>query len=123
MNKAFLMGNLTKDPEIKYTNSNKAYLRGSLAVNSTRSKDKSAEFFSFIMWDKTAELVARYCNKGSKILIEGHLQTSTYEKNGSKVYAVDIVATSVEFAGGRKKSPAKDDDFDGEPINPDDMPF
>lgn len=123
MNKVFLLGNLTRDPELKYASSGKAYVRGSLAVNA-RTKDKPAEFYNFVLWDKTAELVAKYCNKGSKILIEGHLQTSTYEKNGVKHNAIDIIATSVEFAGGSgKKSPAKDNGWEGEPIDESDTPF
>jgi len=152
MNKIFLSGNLTRDPEIRYTQSGKAYARMGIAVRRPYSKDKDAvDFFNLVAWEKTAEFCGKYFQKGSRVLVEGRLQTSTYEnKDGVKVNAVDIMVDNVEFAdskrqnsgGGedyaprrqndndysnrREPAPPKrndDDYFRGEPIDPDDTPF
>lgn len=110
LNKVILSGNLTRDPEVRYTQNGKAYARCSVAVNRPFSKD-TVDFFNVIAWEKTAEFLGKYFKKGSRILIEGRLQTSTYEKNGSKVTAVDILIEQAEFADSKKKA-ASDDDGD-----------
>lgn len=123
MNKVFLRGNLTRDPELKYTQSGKAYVRGSIAVNHARSKNKEAEFYTFIAWEKTAEFLAKYFRKGTCLIIEGHLQTSKYKnKDGVEVSTVDVVVENVEFGGGRKTD--GDKEFpNSTPIDDDDIPF
>ena len=138
MNKVFLSGNLTRDPEVRYTQSGKSFARMGIAVRRPFSKDKDAvDFFNLVAWEKTADFCGRYMTKGTRILVEGRLQTSSYEnKDGVKVYAVDVVVDNIEFAGGKrqddgggyqKREPArpKNDDYDfgGEPIDPDDTPF
>lgn len=148
MNKVFLSGNLTRDPEIRYTQAGKAYARMGIAVNRPFSKDKAVDFFNLVAWDKTADFCGRYLTKGSRVLVEGRLQTSSYEnKDGVKVNAVDVMVDNIEFAGSkrqdsdensggrpsgnddypsnRKYAPPKrnDDDFGGEPIDPEDTPF
>ena len=151
MNKVFLSGNLTRDPEVRYTQSGKAYARMGIAVNRPFSKEKVVDFFNLVAWDKTAEFCGRYLLKGSRILVEGRLQTSNYEnKDGVKVNAVDIMVDNIEFAGSRPagdgggkpsdnnygkrdnydsnrdSAPKRNndyDDFGGEPIDPDDTPF
>lgn len=102
MNKVFLSGNLTRDPEVRYTQNGKAYARMGLAIN-RRYKDKeTVEFFNLVAWEKTAEFCGRYLLKGSRVLVEGRLQTSSYEnKDGVKVNTVDIVIENIEFAGAR----------------------
>ena len=102
MNKVFLSGNLTRDPEVRYTQTGKAYARMGIAIN-RRYKDKeSVDFFNLVAWEKTAEFCGRYLGKGSRVLVEGRLQTSTYEnKDGVKVNAVDIMVDNIEFAGSR----------------------
>lgn len=119
MNKVILSGNLTRDPELKTTNSGKTYVRGSIAVNHARSKNTPTDFYNFVAWENTAEFLGKYFSKGSRILIEGRLQTSKYKnKDGVEITATDIVIENVEFAGSKKKAA---DDFDGEPV--DDTPF
>lgn len=127
MNKVILMGNLTKDPELRYTQSGKAFMRVGIAVRRPFSKEKDAtDFFNLVAWEKTAEFFGRYLAKGSKVLIEGRLQNNDYtDKNGVKHYAVDVIVENVEFAGGKaeKKSDEEKSEFDGTPVNDDDMPF
>ena len=147
MNKVFLSGNLTRDPEIRYTQAGKPYARMGIAIN-RRYKDKeSVDYFNLVAWDKTAEFCGRYLHKGSRVLVEGRLQTSNYEnKDGVKVNAVDITVDNIEFADNKRSTSGDDnnsapantsyqerrqptppkktyDDFGGEPIDPDDTPF
>lgn len=154
MNKVFLSGNLTRDPEVRYTQTGgRAYARMGIAIN-RRYKDKeSVDFFNLVAWEKTAEFCGRYLRKGSRVLVEGRLQTSSYEnKSGVKVNTVDIVVDNIEFAGSKQQGdgggdssfdrppdnrgsdsygerdsapPKKHDDYfgGGEPIDPDDTPF
>lgn len=102
MNKVILMGNLTRDPEVKHTQSGKAWARVGIAVNRPFAKD-SVDFFNLVAWDKTAEFLGKYFVKGQKTLIEGRLQTSTYKnKDGVEVNSVDVIVENVEFAGSKR---------------------
>lgn len=129
MNKVFLTGNLTREVEVRYTQSGKAFARCGIAVKRPFSKDKDIDFFNLVAWEKNAEFLGKYMQKGSRVLIEGRLQTSSYEdKQGVKHNDVEVVVDNVEFAGGKrdtsdapKRKPK--DDFDGEDVNPDDTPF
>ena len=123
MNKVFLSGNLTKTPEVKHTNSDKIFVRVGLAVKRQFSKDKDAvDFFNLVAWEKTAEFMTKYFSKGSRVLIEGRLQTSSYEnKNGDKVTSVDVLIEQIEFADSKKKTAA--DDLGGTPVDDEDTPF
>lgn len=123
MNKVFLSGNLTKVPEVRYTQSGKAYAKVGVAVKRPFAKDKDAvDFFNLVAWERTAEFLGKYFKKGSRILVEGRLQTSSYEKDGVKHNSTEVLIESIEFAGGDKKK-SSNDDFDGEPVDPDDTPF
>ena len=104
MNKVFLSGNLTRDPEVRYTQTGKAFTRMGIAVRRPYSKDKDVvDFFNLIAWEKTAEFCGRYFMKGSRVLVEGRLQTSSYEnKDGVKVNAVDIMIDNIEFADSKR---------------------
>ena len=115
MNKIFLSGNLTRDPEVRYTQNGKAYARMGIAVNRRFSKDKEAvDFFNLTAWEKTAEFCGRYLVKGSRVLVEGQLRTSSYEnKDGVKVNSVDIWVDNIEFAGA-KRSGDGGGDYSGE---------
>ena len=106
MNRVFLSGNLTRDPEVRYTQTGKAFARMGIAVRRQFSKDKDAvDFFNIVAWEKTAEFCGRYLTKGSRVLLEGRLQTSSYEnKDGVKVNAVDIMIDNIEFAGAKRDS-------------------
>ena len=104
MNKTILLGRLTKDPEIKYTQSGKAVASFTLAVDRRKSAngDSQADFISCVAWEKTAETIGNYCGRGQQIAVEGRIQSRSYEaKDGSKRYVTEIVVQSMEFCGRR----------------------
>ena len=95
MNKVVLVGRLTRDPEIRHTQSGAAVASFSLAV-SRRKKDE-ADFVPVTAWNKTAELIEKYVKKGDRVGIAGRIQTGSYEKDGRKVYTFDVIADDLEF--------------------------
>ncbi len=101
INRVVLVGRLTKDPELRYTSSNIAYTRFTVAINrpySNASGDKEADFIQCVAWRRQAETVARYVNKGSLVGVEGRIQTGYYDdKDGVRKYTTDIVCDSVQF--------------------------
>ena len=149
MNKVILMGNLTRDPEIRYSQGENslAIARFSIAVNRrfSRQGDTDTDFFNCTAFGKQAEFVEKYFKQGSRMLLTGRVQNDNYtNKNGERVYSVQIMADEIEFAerkstadanasrgasnfGGRAPEPAMaaDDDFmnipdgieDGLPFN------
>lgn len=124
MNKVILLGNLTRNPEIRYSQNEKsiAIARFTLAINRRVKKDGEAEadFFNCTAFGKQAEFVEKYFHQGSRMMLVGRIQNDNYtNKNGEKVYSVQILAEEIEF-GERKQtntagSPAEqqkaDDDF------------
>lgn len=127
MNKVFLMGYLARDAELKH-GANADFARTAVAVNRPFSKEKAADFLNLVAFGKTAEFLSKYFQKGSKILVEGRLQTSSYEKDGVKVNAVDVIVENIEFAGGKKKDEPSDktdspNDFGGKSVDDSDVPF
>ena len=108
MNRVCLVGRLTAKPELKYTGSNIAYTRFTLAVNRTFSNsqgEREADFISIVVWRKQAENVANYLDKGSQVSVEGRIQTGSYDdKDGNRRYTTDVVADSVQFLDSRKNS-------------------
>lgn len=120
MNKTLLIGRATKDPDIRYTQSEQpmTIARFNLAVDRRFKKEgeQSADFISCVAFGKTAEFIEKYVFKGTKIAVEGRIQTGSYTNNdGNKVYTTDVVVEQVEFAGSKtdSKSAAKEsnDDF------------
>lgn len=120
MNKTLLIGRATKDPDIRYTQSEQpmTIARFNLAVGRIYKKEgeQSADFISCVAFGKTAEFIEKYVFKGTKIAVEGRIQTGSYTNNdGNKVYTTDVVVEQVEFAGAKtdSKSAAKEsnDDF------------
>ena len=110
MNKVFLSGNLTRDPEVRYTQTGKAYARMGIAINRRYKEKESVDFFNLVSWEKTAEFCGRYLRKGSRVLVEGQLRTNSYEnKDGVKVNTVEIWIDNIEFAGSKRQ----DDDGGG----------
>jgi len=96
-NKVILAGNLTRDPEIRYTTNGKAVTRFSIAINS-RSKQKDfVEYVNLVAWNELAEVANNYLRKGAAVLVEGELRTSSYEKNGERRYATDVVIRTLQF--------------------------
>ena len=103
MNKVFLIGRLTQDPEIRYAQNENSTAVGrfSIAVDRRfkRDGDPTADFFNCTAFGKTAEFVEKYLRKGSKTAIVGHIQNNNYtNKNGEKVYSIQIMVDEIEFA-------------------------
>lgn len=101
MNKVFLIGRLTKDPDIRYTGSNIAVASFTLAVDrsfTNQNGEVDADFIKITVWRKQAENVGKYLKKGSQIAVDGRIQTGSYDDpNGQKVYTTEVVANNVQF--------------------------
>ena len=103
MNKVILMGRLTRDPEIRWTQGENStcVARYSLAVD-RRGKDKEADFISCVAFGKSGEFAEKYLKKGTKILVSGRIQTGSYtNKDGQKVYTTDVVVEEHYFCEGK----------------------
>jgi single-strand DNA-binding protein len=105
MNRVILIGRLTKDPEIR-TSGNYTIASFSIAVDRKFKRDgePEADFFNCTAFNKTAELVEKYCKKGTKMIVEGRIQNDNYEKDGVKHYGVKIMVDSLEFAESKSAS-------------------
>ena len=116
MNKVCLVGRLTAKPELRYTGSNVAYTRFTVAVNRTFSNSqgqREADFISVIVWRRAAENVANYLDKGSQVSIEGRIQTGSYtDKDGNKRYTTDVVADNVQFLDSKKQNTNNETPYD-----------
>ena len=101
MNKVYLIGNLTRDPEVSETTGGVPYCRFSIAVNrnfTNADGNREADYFNITVWRNLAENCGRFLHKGSKVAVVGSLQNRTYEdKEGVKRTVTDIVASEVEF--------------------------
>ena len=101
MNKAILIGNLTKDPEVRTTPSGVTVCTFSIAVNrrgTNQAGERIADFFNIVAWRQLGELCGKYLAKGRKVSVIGEIQTRSYDaKDGSKRYITEIVADEVEF--------------------------
>ena len=105
--KVIILGNLGKDPEVRFTGSGQPVCNFSLATNESWTdksgqKQERTEWHRIVVWGKSAENCGKYLAKGRQALVEGRLQTREYEKDGQKHYQTEIVATSVQFIGGGK---------------------
>ena len=137
MNSVILIGNLTRDPELRYsTGANQtAICRFSIAVNDGYGDNERTSFINIVVFGKQAENCDRYLAKGRKVAVNGRLQTGSYEKNGQKIYTTDVVADRVEFLGRPQEEAAAQDQSKPAPapmptqnsaweaIKDDDIPF
>ncbi|MFA6554707.1 MAG: single-stranded DNA-binding protein [Candidatus Paceibacterota bacterium] len=153
LNKAFIIGNLTRDPELKALPSGTKVCSFGVATSryfkdKEGSKQEATEFHNIVAFAKLGELAGQYLKKGQQVLIEGRIQTRSWETNGEKKYRTEIVADSVQFGpktggatGAKTASPATENskggevgsetttassdkiDYPSEEINPDDIPF
>ena len=137
VNKAIILGNVGKDPELKYMPSGKAVCNISIAT-SEKWKDKATgdtkeatEWHSIVFYDKLAEIVGEYVRKGSQLYIEGKLRTRTWkDKEGRDCYKTEIMASEMQLLGGKQECQsdkqqapsAEQASGDGEPFS-DDIPF
>ena len=101
MNKVFLIGRLTRDPELRYTNANVPVARFTVAVNRTftnQAGEREADFINVVVWRKQAENVKNYLKQGSQIAIDGRIQTGSYDaQDGTKRYTTEVIADNVQF--------------------------
>lgn len=138
LNRVMLIGNLGQDPELRYTQGGQAVLNMRIAttesfVNRDRERQERTEWHTVVMWGKRGESLAKFLSKGSRIAVEGRLQTRSWEaKDGGKRYTTEVVATNVILLGGRSGgssddgppppsddyAPSQDDGF-----GDDDIPF
>ncbi len=110
MNRVILMGRLTKDPEIRYSqnDTSMAIARFSLAVDRRRNQNsdgQTADFINIVAFGRLAEFSEKYLHKGTKVALEGRIQTGSYtNKDGAKVYTTDVIADNIEFAESKGAS-------------------
>lgn len=139
MNKVILIGRLTKDVELRYTQTNNTAVASfSLAVNRKFVKpgeERQADFFNIIAWNKLAENISKYLFKGNQVAISGRLETRSWDDpNAQKHYVTEVIAEEIDFIGSKNKqnneailnSPTpinKNDDTSDFICNGDDLPF
>lgn len=130
INRAVLVGRLTKDPELRYTPNGVAVCQFRLAVNrpfTNQNGDREADFIQVVVWRKAAENAANYLNKGSMAGVDGRIQTRSFENaEGKRVYVTEIVADQVQFldSRGSNKGSQNNDSTGGAPdILDSDLPF
>ena len=133
LNRIILIGRLTKDPELRYTNSGKSVCSFTLAVDSGFSDNKRTDFINIVVWSKQGENCSQYLAKGKIAAVEGRLQIRNYDgKDGNKRYVTEVVADNVRFlspkndtndySGGFGDAPGDDfADYSGSPDS--DLPF
>lgn len=114
MNKIQLVGRLTKDPEIRYTDGGSSIARFNIAVDRRFKTDNgpTADFIPCVAFGKTAEFIEKYFSKGMRIGVSGRIQTGSYEKDGQRIYTTDVVIEEAEFVeskGGASSEQAKPD--------------
>lgn len=117
MNNIVLIGRITKDPELKYTNNGKANTRFTLAVQ--RNKEET-DFINCVAWEKTAENIAEYFKKGSQIAVQGSIRTGSYEKDGRTVYTTDVWVYKFDFVGNNQNVKKNNENENGDN---EDFPF
>ena len=134
MNSVQLIGRLTRDPEVRYTDGGVSIARFSLAVERRFKQENGADadFINIVSFGKTAEFIEKYLHKGKKVALNGRIQTGSYtDKDGKKVYTTDVIAENVEFCESKGTSsnndapaPASDGDFMSVPDGIDEeLPF
>ena len=137
MNIVTLIGRLTRDPELKYSQSGKAFCKFSVAVTREYNRDE-ADFINCVAWDKRAETIAEYLRKGRRVALQGRLSVRSYEQNGETKWITEVIVDKFDFidttsgSGSssyeEKKSSNAEPNFSSEnvsedPIDDDDFPF
>lgn len=138
MNNVVLIGRLTRDPELRYLQTGTAISRFTLAVDRGLSKEKkqemesknqpTADFIQITVWGKMAENAANYLAKGRLVAVQGRIQTGSYDKDGTRVYTTEVVASQVEFLEWGDKKSNNNSTWDGgmdgfHPVSNEDIPF
>ncbi len=129
VNKVFLMGNLTFDPDLRYTKNETAVCEIGIAVNRKYKDKEETTFVSVTIWGKRGEAVAQYLERGDPIFIEGYLQLDEWEGKGGKRQKLKAVAEDFQFVGGKgeqkpkPKRKVKREEPTEDSISDDDIPF
>jgi len=138
LNKVQLIGHLGKDPEVKFMQSGQAMAKFSLATNRTWEKDgqktEKTDWHNIVIFGKLAEVAGQWLSKGKQVYLEGRIETRSYDKDGQKHYATDIIVSEMIMLGGKGdgggaggKSDASDSQpepsYSGSQTPPDDIPF
>lgn len=108
MNRVFLIGRLSRDPELRHTTSGMAVCQINVAVGrrTGAGREPETDFINVVVWDKQAENVSKYLAKGRQVAVEGRIQTRSYDNNeGKKTYVTEVVANNVEFLGSSSDNP------------------
>ena len=113
MNKALLIGRLTKDPELRATPTGRNVCQFSIAVNrnfTNANGEREADFINCVVWDKQAENLVKYQKKGNQIAVDGRIQTRNYEdKDGKRVYVTEILANNISFLDSKGTNTSSND--------------
>lgn len=128
MNKVILMGRLARDPDVRTTQGGKSVARMTLAVDRRKGADgqQEADFLSLVAWEKLADIAGQYLHKGSKILVEGRLQSRSYEaQDGTKRYVTEVILSNLEFCESRRQETGQASQTGqfGNPVSDRDIPF
>ena len=118
MNKVFLVGRLTRDPELRYTSSNLATMRTSIAVDRQfvrEGEERGADFINIVAFGNRAETMKKYLSKGSQIAVDGRIQTGSYDgQDGKKVYTTDVIIENFQFLDSKGRNNSEDVSMDGD---------
>ena len=118
MNKVFLVGRLTRDPELRYTASNLATMRCAIAVDRQfvrEGEERGADFINIVAFGNRAETMKKFLAKGSQIAIDGRIQTGSYDgADGKKVYTTDVIIENFQFLDSKGSRPQTDTSYDTE---------
>lgn len=125
MNKAFIIGNLTKDVELTTTSSGVSVARFTVATQrrfANADGERVADFHNCVAWRGLAENLAKYCKKGNKVSVVGEIQTRSYDaQDGTKRYVTEIMANEVEFLSSKKSGEGEESKLT--PVDDDNLPF
>ena len=126
MQKLFIVGNLTKDPELRHTQDGLAVCGFTVAVNRKKSStntDPGADFFNVNAWRQLGENCAKYLAKGRKVAVCGKVSLRTWEKDGKHGASLEVMADDVEFLSGRAEAPATAQPGGFRQVETDDLPY
>ena len=127
MNKIVILGRLTKDPEVRYTPSQKVVASLTLAVDRPflgQDGKREADFIPVVIWGKTAEMVGNSCAKGHRLLVEGRLQIRNFDaKDGTKHWVTEVIANSVEFIERKEQAKKMTDMGQSVPFDSEEVVF
>ena len=127
MNKVNLIGNLVRDPELRYTKQNTPVASYTIAINTRYGEQQQTDYINISTWGKSGEFVSKYFKKGQPIAITGRLRNKNYEDSkGNKRYEMEVVTEDIEFVGSKKEESNKPQEEEFTPnfeIGEDDLPF